>query len=513
MSTASRLAKLAEGLDSNGVLSADKGGTGATSLAAVVTSATPAGVSDQANTSTGYFDLPSGTTAQRPVSATTGMVRYNSTLGIVETYNGTAWTGLGGSATVSTTAPQNPTEGSFWLKDDTGDLNVYAGGAWVLIAGGSGGDSLPAQTSNSGKFLTTDGTTASWGTVSVTPTAISDQDNASTGYFDIPTGTTAQRPVSATTGNLRFNSETNYLEMYTSSWGNVWTPFTPITATGGTVTQVAIDGVTYKVHTFSATASASFIVSNAGSPGNTFEVIMWGAGGGGGGNTASGASGGGGAYAKSTLTPVQATYTVSVGGGGSGAADGCVTTGGGAGGISSFGATGGKGTDPGSSPCSSPGGGGGAGSIFAQGTTVLVAAGGGGGGGGSESAAGGTVGFGGGGGQAGYNGVSGVLGGATGNQVSYAGAAGPQPSGDRSAGGGGGGGYRGGDYGQPPSADAVMGAGGGGGSSLADTIMNGVANVTGNSADPLRGTAGNGGTACVAGQNGIVIVRYPITAP
>ena len=394
--------------------------------------------------------------------------------------------------------------------DANGVLSAAKGGTGSTV----GASALPTQTNNSGKFLTTDGTAASWAPVSVTAAAVSDQANTSTGYFDVPSGTTAQRPATPDTGNLRFNTTTNYLEMYaTNAWGNVWTPFTPITATGGTITQVAIGNRTYNVHTFSSTAGASFTVSSVGSTGNQFEVIMWGAGGGGGGNLASGASGGGGAYAKSTITAVQTAYTVSVGGGGTGAIDGCVTTGGGAGGTSSFGATGGKGTDPGSSPCSSPGGGGGAGSIFAQGTTVLVAAGGGGGGGGSESSAGGTVGFGGGGGQVGYNGASGVLGGATGNQVSYVGASGPQPSGDRSAGGGGGGGYRGGDYGQPPSADAVMGAGGGGGSSLADTIMNGVANAAGNSADSLRGTAGNGGTATVSGQNGLIVIRYPVTAP
>ena len=36
--------------------------------------ATPSAVSDQANTSTGYFDLPSGTTGQRPGTALNGMV-------------------------------------------------------------------------------------------------------------------------------------------------------------------------------------------------------------------------------------------------------------------------------------------------------------------------------------------------------------------------------------------------------------------------------------------------------
>ena len=54
-------------------------------------SATPASVSDQANTSTGYFDLPAGTTAERPASPATGMIRYNTTESKYEVYSGTNW--------------------------------------------------------------------------------------------------------------------------------------------------------------------------------------------------------------------------------------------------------------------------------------------------------------------------------------------------------------------------------------------------------------------------------------
>ena len=50
-----------------------------------------ANVSDQANTSTGYFALPSGTTAQRPGSPANGMVRYNSTTGFAEIYENSGW--------------------------------------------------------------------------------------------------------------------------------------------------------------------------------------------------------------------------------------------------------------------------------------------------------------------------------------------------------------------------------------------------------------------------------------
>ncbi|CAB5151386.1 hypothetical protein UFOVP148_39 [uncultured Caudovirales phage] len=51
----------------------------------------PVAVSDQANTSTGYFGLPSGTTAQRPASPANGYVRYNTTLSQNEIYQGGNW--------------------------------------------------------------------------------------------------------------------------------------------------------------------------------------------------------------------------------------------------------------------------------------------------------------------------------------------------------------------------------------------------------------------------------------
>lgn len=49
-------------------------------------------------TGTGYVDLPAGTTAQRPGTPNSGMVRYNSTLGIFEGY-GSSWKRLDNAAT------------------------------------------------------------------------------------------------------------------------------------------------------------------------------------------------------------------------------------------------------------------------------------------------------------------------------------------------------------------------------------------------------------------------------
>ena len=47
---------------------------------------------------TGYLDLPVGTTAQRPGSPNSGMIRFNSDLTQFEGHNGTSWGTIGGGA-------------------------------------------------------------------------------------------------------------------------------------------------------------------------------------------------------------------------------------------------------------------------------------------------------------------------------------------------------------------------------------------------------------------------------
>lgn len=66
--------------------------TGTTTMAAVSIS----GNFD--NTSTGYLDLPTGTTAQRPVSPNAGMIRYNTDISQFEGYSGSSWQPIGGGA-------------------------------------------------------------------------------------------------------------------------------------------------------------------------------------------------------------------------------------------------------------------------------------------------------------------------------------------------------------------------------------------------------------------------------
>jgi len=143
-------------------------------------------------------------------------------------------------------------------------------------------DELSATgTADSTTFLRGDN---SWAVVAVTPTAVSDQTNSSTGYFDLPAGTTAQRPGSPTTGASRFNSDLGFAEYWT---GTQW-------ATYGNLSVSTI----------------SYLIA---------------AGGGGGGGA--GGGGAGGVLISTASVTAGTTYTITVGGGGTGAAAGSNTRG------------------------------------------------------------------------------------------------------------------------------------------------------------------------------------------
>ena len=58
------------------------------------TPAAPVWVSLVASGGTGALALPVGTDAQRPASPVVGMLRYNTTSSLFETYNGSAWVAL-----------------------------------------------------------------------------------------------------------------------------------------------------------------------------------------------------------------------------------------------------------------------------------------------------------------------------------------------------------------------------------------------------------------------------------
>jgi hypothetical protein len=79
--------------------------SGTTTMAAVdnitatITLPASTGVFPVQDSATGALYLPSGTTAQRPTAAT-GQWRYNTDLGVLEYYNGTAWYSVTGTLIV-----------------------------------------------------------------------------------------------------------------------------------------------------------------------------------------------------------------------------------------------------------------------------------------------------------------------------------------------------------------------------------------------------------------------------
>jgi hypothetical protein len=114
-------------------------------VTAHATTATPANVSDTANTSTGYFDMPAGTTAQRPGSPATGNMRWNTTEDVLELYNGTSWTAIG--VTDPTITSISPTTASATGTTITITGTGFKTGATIVIIGDDDTEYTPSASS------------------------------------------------------------------------------------------------------------------------------------------------------------------------------------------------------------------------------------------------------------------------------------------------------------------------------------------------------------------------------
>ena len=326
-------------------------------------------------------------------------------------------------------------------------------------------------------------------------TALDVYGGAGVGAMNLPSGTTAQRPGSPTTGATRYNTTLAQVETYDgTNWSIVKSFFS---ATGGTITTSG----SYKYHTF--TSSGNFVVSLGSA---TVEYLII-AGGGAAGSYAGGGGAGGFVYGAVAVTAT--TYAVTVGAGGTNAS-----------GISPSQSVGSNGSNSSAFSVSATGGGGGG-----NGSTSGSSGGSGGGGGYNSSGGSGTSGQGyaggssvnsnpypsGGGGGAtavGTN-ASGLTAGSGGAGTSaysvWATATSTGVSGAY-AGGGGGGVSSGGAYTSGGVAGAG-GAGGGGNGGVGGTgVTAGTANTGGGGGSGGYLEAGNYNPR--SGGSGIVIIRY-----
>jgi hypothetical protein len=327
--------------------------------------------------------------------------------------------------------------------------NVVGSGSGATGATGATGFGATGATGIAG----TAGATGATGPAGATgaagsAAAIYDVLTNATGYFDLPAGTTAQRPASPAAGMVRFNTTTGFGEIYNASVGQ-WLIF-------GTSPIITVEYL---------------VVAGGGAAGN--------------GNGSGYESGGGGAGGLLTGSfaniATNASLPITVGGGGGGAngsnsvfndvtaiGGGRGASGGSAG---SSGGSGGGGTHPGTA-----GGSGTAGQGNNGGSGAASGAGGGGGRGAAGAAASQSTG--------GAGGV-GLQSSISGSAVYYAG------------GGGGGGG----------SAAAGGGLGGGGSGSTGSPGGNATANTGGGGG----GCAGSSGATGGNGGSGIVILKYLTT--
>lgn len=336
-----------------------------------------------------------------------------------------------------------------------------------------------------------------------------------TGFLQLPSGTTAQRPTSPANGQMRYNTTLGYVEWYDATYGS-WFPagFIPPIATGGTVSNITQGGVNYRVHSFTTTGTSTFTVTRSGPV--EFLIVA----GGGGGGSHRGSGGGAGGALTGYITATAGSYNIVVGAGGNGGtgSDANGTSGanssafnytavGGGNGVSrnrsaSSGGSGGGGGTRGQGGSGTPGQGnsGGAGtqnsdSSTGSGNTTGHGAGGGGGGASdpgrdarSDLAPAGLRGPG-----EGGIGISSLI---SGSISFYAG------------GGGGGGDCRSPAFTCDLRGDGGLGGGGNGGRSRLNSSRNGISGQSntggGGGGGGQDGSIGNGGN----GGSGIVIVRY-----
>jgi hypothetical protein len=106
---------------------------------------------------------------------------------------------------------------------------------------------------------------------SLTGISTYDVNTDSTGFFDLPTGSSAQRPASPSVGNIRVNSSADLLEVYTSSgWKQLGMPPTISNFTGGinedTDTVITVNGTDF-------TEGSVVKISGAATNGSTRSLV------------------------------------------------------------------------------------------------------------------------------------------------------------------------------------------------------------------------------------------------
>ena len=240
---------------------------------------------------------------------------------------GITTTGSGNEISVAHDAHTGDVTGAtaLTIADDAVTLAKMASGVdGKVITYDASGDPVLVGPGADGEVLTSTGAGSppAFETLAVSITSVSDQANTSTGYLDLPAGTTAQRPGSPATGMARYDTLTRRVEFYYGGTG--WVP-------------VANPDAYTLISEFT---SGTQILLDA--------FLICGGGGGGGGHWGAGGAGGS-TYNGWAIIELSRALTISIGAGGTGAAggSGVVAGSGGSSVLGDFTATGGGGGNSG----------------------------------------------------------------------------------------------------------------------------------------------------------------------
>jgi len=197
----------------------------------------------------GSIRIPVGNTAQRPSTAATGQIRFNSQLNRFEGYNGVAWKNIGGVIdadqdtyievdnpldndtikffTAGTERVSIDNTGKFTVEGNT-ELkgNVTIGGDITIGDADTDGINVNSDFNNSllpnlDSTYNLGSSLKKWKNIFIGGTI---DASASTESFILPQGTDAERPGTAQTGMLRFSTTNNKAEVYNgTAWVEVGT--------------------------------------------------------------------------------------------------------------------------------------------------------------------------------------------------------------------------------------------------------------------------------------------------
>jgi hypothetical protein len=266
---------------------------------------------------TGFLKLPVGTTAQRPGTPLTGHVRFNTTTGLGEYYNG-----------------------STWLSFASTSANLFSVDYLVIAGGGGGGTGGRSGGGGAGGYRTnlagsTSGNNTSPEVALSLSTGVSYALTiGSGGPVGTIGGTSTFNTISSTGGGFGGGSTLNGGNGGSGGGGGNHIPGNTTTGGTGVSNQGTAGGTGVKGYMYAGGGGgASQVGNNVALGGNglsssiTGTAIVRGGGGGGGasGFSTTGGSGGGGAGAQSSGDPTPGT--ANTGGGGGGRFDGAGNTG------------------------------------------------------------------------------------------------------------------------------------------------------------------------------------------